>query len=106
MNEVLDAGSGIPALWWLQPELGSRGFLLLTDSQFFRAAGGGGFRKSLGRTGSDPVDTCPGRTAAGLGFDSWGGGAEDVSCPTFSWAEAGGAGRFSPLPPLHNSSSF
>lgn len=52
----------------------------------------------MGPTGSDPVDTCPGRTAAGPGFDSWGGGPGDVSCPAFSWAEAGGAGRFSPLP--------
>lgn len=73
MNEVLDAGSKIPVLWLLQRELGSWGLSLLTESQLFRAARGGGFRKCLGRTGSDPVDTCPGRTAAGLGFDSWGG---------------------------------
>lgn len=89
LNEVLDAGSRIPGLRLQQPESSSRGFLScsLTHS-FFRAAGGGGFRKSLGRTGSDPVDTCPGSTAAGLGFDSWGGGAPgDVSCPAFSWAE-------------------
>lgn len=89
LNEVLDAGSRMPGLRLQQPESSSRGFLScsLTHS-FFRAAGGGGFRKSLGRTGSDPVDTCPGSTAAGLGFDSWGGGAPgDVSCPAFSWAE-------------------
>lgn len=32
-----------------------------------------GFKKSPGRTGSYPADTCPGRTGAGLQFDSWGG---------------------------------
>jgi hypothetical protein len=65
-NEVLDAGSRIPSR--------DRGAFSAPDSRLFRAAGGGGFWKSLGRTGSDPVDTCPGRTAARLEFDSWGGG--------------------------------
>lgn len=103
LNEVLDAGCRIPGLWLLQPESGSRG---LPRSRVFRAAGGGGFRKSSGRTGRDPVDTCPGRTAAGPGFDSRGGGLGTCPAPHFSgqrdwrrWL------RFSP-PPLHNSSSF
>lgn len=36
LNEVLDAGSGIPVLWLLPPESGSRGFLSssLTHSFF------------------------------------------------------------------------
>ena len=100
LNEVLDAGSGIPGLRLQQPESSSRGFLScsLTHS-FFRAAGGGGFRKSLGRPGSDPVDTCPGSTAAGPGFDSWGGGPRGRFLPcVFLGREAGGAGRSAPLP--------
>ena len=108
LNEVLDAGSRIPGLRLRQPESSSRGFLScsLTHS-FFRAAGGGGFRKSLGRTESDPVDTCPGSTAAGLGFDSWGGGPPGTF-PALRFPGQRGWRRrllFSP-PPLHNSSSF
>lgn len=73
LNEVLDVGSRICVLV-AEAGVGFVGLSLLTESQPFRAARGGGFRKSLGRTGSDPVDTCPGRNATGLGFDSWGGG--------------------------------
>lgn len=98
-------GPGSQVLWWLQPESGSRGFLFSLTHSFFRADRSGGFRKSLGRTGSHPADTCPGRTAAGLGFDSCEGGLGRFLPCIF----LGRGWRRPPLlspPPRHSSSSL
>lgn len=60
--------------------VGFAGISLLTDSRlfffFFGQTEAGVSGSPLGRTGSHPADTCPGRTAAaGLGFDSCEAGA-------------------------------